>query len=518
MLLRRLVIVLIVLVLITGVPRLVGYARKLAHERRNTPGPTATPEQLATMLSPRLPSYHRDVAPLGGLDEAQLRQSARSANLVIVLMDAARADHFGCYGYPRQTTPNVDWLAAESVVFENYFSVFPQTKPSTTSLFTGLYPSTHLVTHNSVEVPAGLPSLAGALKAAGFRTAMLTSSAVASPRLGIGAGFDTVLQSFPQPDTRKGLEEPGVTDWKGNEQTPEALVGEFERWLASEHSGRFFAYVHFLPPHVPYRAPREVKRLFTDAWEWGEVPSPQVEQSAPIDPADARAWINSYDANLRWSDWGVGEIVRLLSERQMLDDTLLIVLADHGEAFGEHGYTFHTKGVYDELVHAPLVMRLPGRPGLAGRVSGLAQTVDLFPTLCDLFGIGIPKGVQGTSLLPLLTNRTQQVRDYAYATCFGSPASYLVRDQRYALILYGSGTRRALYDLREDPGQTKNLIDRDPARAQKLEAAFRRFASTQRQRPLTLVDDRRAPTEPQSPRLKLSDETKRQLRALGYVE
>ncbi len=393
--------------------------------------------------------------PVGKATREQMRAGAQSANLVICVLDSARADHVGCYGYPRETTPNIDKLAGESVVFRNHFSAYPSTKPSTASLFTGLYPDTHRIIGGKTPDKSAV-TLAQWLKGAGFRTVMFSSNAVASPEVGIGGDFEEV---FVNPAADGGVNGGPITQAAADAwRTPEGLTEAFGKWLSEGGQSRFFAYCHFLQPHTPYDAPEEVKAWFAaqppvkvrqGRFEFPET-RPQYGRDKTIAP---QAWADEYDANLRWADWGVGEVVRLLRERALLDNTLLVVTSDHGEAFGEHGYIYHSHAVYDEFVHIPLVMRFPGKQRLAGEVTALTQTVDLAPTVLDLWQIPYQRErVQGSSLLPLLAGEQVKVRDYAFATCSEPWPSYLVRDTAWSLLLYRGGRLRRAIRPAKRPG------------------------------------------------------------------
>ncbi len=256
-----------------------------------------------------------------------------------------------------------------------------------------------------------------------------------------------------------------------------------------------------------------------NAWQ-GDFEFREVAQKYDWKPLPLHEWVNSYDANLRWADWAVGEVVKALRERDLLQHTLLVVTSDHGEAFGEHGYRRHIYGVYDELVHVPLLVRFPGAERIAGRVGALTQTVDVLPTVLDLFGIAGPEEeMQGRSLLPLVTGEVERVRDYVYATCAGETPSYLVRDHDWALILWEGGKLRALYDLRNDPRQTRNVIEEQPGVAARMVNAFRRFAAGQRLPPLEFVDpEAKRGKLPPAPQVEFTEEQRKELRALGYVE
>lgn len=445
-----------------------------------------------------------------------LRGAAKTANLVICVMDAARADHIGCYGYPRDTTPNIDRLVRESVVFRQHFSQHVTTKPSAGSLFTSQYSDTHLAYGNR-QLLEGTFTLAKGLEAAGFRTVLFSSNPNASPATGIGVDFQ---ETHDQTEVK-----PLVAGWQ-ELTSPAALLTVIASWLKKHGHRRFFAYVHFDPPHQPYLQPQEMTRLFA-----GQRP-PNFRPGDFAFPVDDRRmlatcwhpplpeWINLYDANLRYADWAVGELEKLLRQARVLDNTLFIVTSDHGEAFGEHGYLWHERGVYDELVHIPLLIRLPGGLRPIGSVDALTEAIDLLPTVCDLFEIPYPKEeVQGRSLLPLLAGLRKNAHPYVFSRSDGKPPCYLVRSQCWSLLLWGNGKWRALYDLKADPGQRKNVITQRPEVAKEMLEAFREFALAQRRPPLDFLrPDVKLTPLPEAGEVKLTPEVRRELRALGYLD
>lgn len=460
--------------------------------------------------------------------EKQLRSNAETANIVIVVLDAARVDHTGAYGYPRDTTPNIDRIASDALLFEQHFSQFPHTRSSTASLFTGQYPDTHGIYAFSGDLPA-VPTLSTSLRSAGFETGFFSSWFVASPEMGFGEDFDFV--SAPRHDTawtgngsaQLGGNPVGVRTGQGR-RDPGQMLYELSRWLDERGSSRFFAYIHVLPPHSPLDPPEDFARVFARSrppYLWrGHLPYDEIKHTTERE-GSIREWANLYDANYLYADWAVGALARLLRDKGLLDKTVLIVTADHGEAFGEHGYEGHIEGVYDELVHIPCVIRFPGPGAPVGRVRALTETVDVFPTILDLLGLETPETVQGKSLIPLITGATPAVHDFVFAVAPGTPRSYLIRDLNWALILYRGGKLRALYDLVEDPWQTKNVIDDRPEVAERMADAFKQFAQAQRFPPLDYVDPDWKPSSqqvaPGERTPQMSEETRRQLEALGYV-
>jgi arylsulfatase A-like enzyme len=445
-----------------------------------------------------------------------LRQAAKGKSIVICILDAARADHVGCYGYPRDTTPNIDRIAQESFVFGNHFAQFPETKPSTASLFTGRYPDTHLA-YGPRTIGKDSFTLARGVKAAGYHTALFSANGYASPMWGLGTEFD---ETFYEPDLKKaGIDIPAI--WK-----PEALLELLAPWLRKGTSEPFFLYLHFMPPHDPYLAPPEIKFRYANQTPPGAWESPypfagvELEARKRRRPWSQATFINAYDGNMRYADWAVGEVERLLRETGHADDTILIITSDHGEAFGEHGYRGHTFSAFDESIHIPMIVRMPGLDPPVPRIEGLTETVDLLPTLMDLLGISYPHDhVEGRSLLPLMSGEKSEVNDHVFARAAGQPPSYIVRNHDWLLLLYQGARMRALYDLRNDPRALVNVFDRRPEQAARMIDVFRAFALTQRLPPLDFADPNAPPQKlPQTDEIKMTPEMRRNLKALGYLK
>jgi len=448
-----------------------------------------------TILSDRPVVLSR--APAGGMAGISL---PAEANVIVCVLDAARADHVGCYGYPRDTTPNLDKLARESVVFERHYAEYPQTKASTASLLT----SRHADSHLAVEMrKVGQDSffMQRGLKQAGFTTAYFSSNAWASPSWGFTDGFDTVY-SFNAGGFRGG-DGPAraAPEFHRISREPEELLSAFSRWLDQRDGNRLFAYLHFLPPHHPYNAPEEMQRLFAGSppprYRRGRIPFRGVRNVG-----------------------GPGEHEHLAKLRRtgLLDETVLMVTSDHGESLGEHGYKWHPACPFDEALHIPLFIRFPGgRP--AGRVAALTQTLDLLPTIYELLRIPAPAHlIEGRSLLPLIRGEKTAVHDYLFSRTGGDPACYVVRDLRYSLLLFEGGKLRALYDLKTDPWQRRNMVTREPKQVERMVEAFRHFALTQRAAPLQFVEaSARPPPLPTGQQVKPSEDMKRELKALGYL-
>ena len=441
------------------------------------------------------------------------RKAAEAANIVLIVIDAARADHLGCYGYPRPTTPTIDRLAAHSATFTNHYCQIPMTAASTVSLFTSQFPDTHGIFYQAPPDWQPPFTLAGALSRAGFRTALFSSNPSASPAVGIGREFGEAYHRTKPVD-------------EGGSFSPKSLLIQFDTWLEANRHSRFFAYLHFLPPHTPYDQPDHLTRLFDSpppgyaACDYTPlqcdfpITGPYHQHPYPALPD----WINRYDANLRYADWAIGEVVDKLAAAGLLDTTLLIVTSDHGEAFGEHGYVWHVGAIHDEATHIPLLMKFPGEATPGRRIDALTQTIDLLPTICDLLRIPYPRdAVQGRSLLPLLAGITDTAAPDTITKSIG-PAKYMIRDRDHALLLFREEKPRALYDLRADPAQRTDLIAQRPKEAQRLLHTFRRHAQSQRIPPVDFLDPNAQPIPDPVPHpTDLPPTLRHELQTLGYI-
>jgi arylsulfatase A-like enzyme len=391
-----------------------------------------------------------------------LRQAAGTANVVLVVLDAARADHFGAYGYSRTTTLHTDRLAREGVVFERAFTPAAYTLGAMSSLWTSQHPDRH---HAEVSFSARLPAdrltLAELLTAQGIHTAGFVSNTVAGGLNGFDRGFSEFHEVWQEQGT------------SGADGMARAVVP----WLARNRGRRFFAYVHFREPHSPYDPPAPFDTRFGP-----DGPIPKAARRAPGDAwitdvnqgrralssAERDHLVRLYDGNLAFADEVVGAIRRALETSDLLDRTTVIVTADHGEALLEHGWVGHNVQLYDESIHIPLVVRFPAGRGPAGqRQAALTDLLDVGPTIADLFGVlgrgGSDRRFQGRSLLlalagaggtPVILSRTVWDRP-----------RYARRDARFKFIFDTRSGQEQLFDLAADPGETRNLVASDPLRA-----------------------------------------------------
>jgi len=394
-----------------------------------------------------------------------------SLNLVLVTLDTLRADRLGCYGFRGVQTPNIDSLAADGVVFEQATSTAPMTLPSHASILSGLIPPHHGVRDNGgFFLEEGTVTLAERLGDAGYATGAFVGAWVLDSRWGLSQGFDTYSDHFDL--SKYKIVNLGTVQKKGDEVMDLALD-----WLAGVKDRRFFAWIHLYDPHTPYEPP------------------PPFDERYPGQP---------YLGEIAYTDSVVGRLVAWLRQSGTWDRTLVVLVADHGESLGEHGESTHTFFVYDATQHVPLVVRTPW--GDRGRSHVQASTVDVMPTALELLGLPAPEGIDGRSLAPFVLHPAADADRVAYSETyfprfhFGWQHLRALRNGRYK---YVEAPRPELYDLRADPGETRNLFAPNSETARSLAERLTALAGSGAQ----AAPDRES----------LDPETLQRLAALGYV-
>ena len=423
-----------------------------------------------------------------------VRMGGRVGHVVIIVLDAARPDHFGCYGDGRGITPRIDEFARSAVVFSQAVAPAPYTPTSISSLFCGLLPERHGVRRDNSSFPEELLSMPGVFGGDGYFTLCLTGSPYVTPTFGLGRDFERLLYLRRPEYLEAGT---SAMDLEAAEQGIAAAAA----------SGRpAFIYVHLLPPHWPYLPPEPFDSLHVVDAEAPHRPPWKIRLLLDYgiidsgDPEIANMHLR-YTNNLSYADHVVGRLLEMLRSHGLYDDALVIVTADHGEAFGEHGGLLHRTHVYDEMIRVPLVVRAPGlEPAAVERQVGL---VDIFPTLVELMGLEVEGAVfQGRSFAPLLAGGEAEPAGYYYSRAVGTRLNFSLRGERYKYIYQGG--REFLYDLPADPGETENVIGRRPV-----------LAALLRLRGMLAVA---AEAEGPDSRIQLDPEMERELRDLGYLQ
>jgi arylsulfatase A-like enzyme len=379
--------------------------------------------------------------------DAPLRRS-----VVLVSIDTLRPDHLRCYGYGRPTSPHLDALAAAGTLFERAYAPSSWTLPSHTSMLSGLSPFRHGAVDASVRIPDHVPLVADLLRARGYDTLGVVGNPFVSEHFGFRRGFTRWLER------RKSGTDP--------EAYQVELVAELRRLRPP-----FFAFLHYNSVHHPYAPPPPFNRFAPAGAEGirgarvGRLLHALEKGAPPVTPAEREMMIGLYDGEILAMDDRLGRTLRELS-RAFGDDLLVVVTSDHGEEFLEHGSLMHSRTLYDELLHVPLVLRGGGLP-TGKRVREMVSLMDVAPTLLDWAGAPVPAGLDGRSLLPLVRGTEARGSGLLPLHTRGhdkgvelwglrSPTAKLIVDQRTG--------RREFYLLDEDPGEKRNL-HRDPRSA-----------------------------------------------------
>ena len=425
-------------------------------------------------------------------------------SIVLIVIDSLRVDHVGTYGYPRETTPFIDRLGDEGLVFEEALSQAPWTKPSIASLFTSTYISVHSVLFSN-EIIDGeertdvlntkFQTLAEVLRSGGYATSAFGMKIHLRPPNGFDQGFDGFDMSARQA-------------WKIDRK---AL-----RWLGRNDPDRFFMYLHYNDPHYPYEpAPGYARYGATSARVQidGETKRAFFDGRLELTRRDMDQLVDLYDGEVRYTDDHIRKLIEGIESRGYMN-VLVIVTADHGEEFLDHGGITHGQSLYDELVRVPLVFggsgfaRLfPQRDG--ERMPETVQLIDLMPTILDIAGLPPPPGLQGRSLTPLLAGEPHASRA-AFSERIGADENMFwstVREGRWKLIRDLNDGRTLLFDLLDDPGE-KEPLDGIPDIVARLAASIDSWSAANRH-----LHDLFAPhtTRPLDP------ETEERLKSLGYV-
>lgn len=401
-----------------------------------------------------------------------------SPNVLLISVDTLRADQMGVYGYERPTTPRIDAFARDALVFDRAYTPASHTLPAHASLFTGLYPDSHAVLRAEDTLGPQVVTLAEVLAGEGYASAGFANGGFLGPRHGLQRGFDVW-------DFRHDIEpaRPGGERGVGRNAADTNRV--VLSWIERQREPPFFVFVHYFDPHSDWRdEPYEAPSRFRDG-----LVHPRPERYRPgegrygasrhllrlnragraLRPADREYVRSLYDAGVSYTDHHVGDLLDALRQRKLLDDTLVVLVSDHGEEFHEHGRFLHEQ-VYEELVRVPLIVRFPdavrrGRPLHGTRTGAVVGLIDVAPTILATVAAPIPPGVQGRDLHPLLEAPVGGGRTYARNW---RGTQYGVIDGPWKLVEHADGGGVALYDLRADPGETRNLADRHPDRALRL--------------------------------------------------
>jgi len=402
--------------------------------------------------------------------------------VVFISLDTARVDHFGCYGHPFDTSPNVDKVAGQGVQFQRCYASDVPTPPEYTAIFSG-----RLGIHTGIfgfegqgAYHPGPPMLQEILARAGWRTGAISNLFYTCPWLMRG------WQDITPPGLRfQGGTAPEVTD--------EAI-----RWLKNHGENDLFLFVHYWEPHQPYvKAPENHRKLFPTNSYKRIAPDMRFINTNPImktfyeyyhakgegDPKmPSEEVLARYDSQIHFADQEVGRLVDYLDQSGLGDEALLIVTSDHGEAFGEYGFIDHYT-CYESISHVPLILRLPGKFPAGSSVDGFIYGADLMPTILDLAGVDIPSAIDGESFLPAILEGKSTPRDFIVTDCNALVTQRMMVRNQWALVHTihpGPQTHIKPYELFDLKGDLESdLSGEHPKKLQEMQAELAGWLAAQ---------------------------------------
>ena len=365
-------------------------------------------------------------------------EACKDCNVILISFDALRADHLGVYGYEKNTSPNIDAFSEDSLVFENCISQAPWTLPSHVSMLTGEYPSHHGAMKATSELGNSTITIADILHDKGYKTVAFT-----------GGGFTSKKYNYHTFDI--------FNDTKTTNNSME--IQNVINWVDSNSKGKFFLFWHTFSTHAPY-APSKQFDVFSDKNYNGMLNSLNSsalqkilkESINNLTQEDIDYMISKYDGGILEADYNFGELIKELKEKNILDKTIIIVVSDHGESFAEREEQKRIGHVilYKEVMHVPLIVRIPGVPG--NKMQGTVELIDIMPTVLSILNMQVPDSVDGKSLFSAST------ADFAYSeNSYHEERSSLIY-KNYHLIHDKNNNTFEFYNLNNDPEERNNLF------------------------------------------------------------
>jgi choline-sulfatase len=400
-------------------------------------------------------------------------------NVILITIDTTRADRMGFLGSARGLTPNLDALSKQGIVFTRAYSQVPLTSPSHVTILSGTYPQFNHVNDFGMPLAKSIPYLPQVLHDHGYKTAAFVGSVILDPKSGAVPGFDRGFDTYAADFSAT---KPGSDRYQTLEHRGASVVSEALAWLKDNSRGPTFMWIHLFDPHAPYDPPEPFKTRYAS------------------DP---------YDGEIAYADSVLGNLFDTLKKRGLFDTAVIAVMADHGEAFGEHGERTHGIFLYDETIHVPLLFKMPAEKSAGKRVETRARLVDVAPTILATLGIPPPKTMQGESLLPLIKPATASKvadrnayseTDYPYRD-FGWSSLRSLRTDKYLAV---EAPKKELYDQTADPLATHDISSTAPAITQTLIANLDQFR-------------KKTATSANASEVAASPQLQHRLAALGYV-
>lgn len=456
------------------------------------------------------------------------KSARRDFNVLLVIFDACRPDHLGCYGYARETSPNVDGIASKGVLFADATAQATWTKPAIASLLTSNYVSVHMADGDEVRLNDAFLTLPEILAENGYTTAFIFANGNAG-YYNLSQGFHERIAIWTPDEFKAGLEDQSKhVVWHHAEH----LTAEAIRWLEDNQNKNFFLYLHYLEPHAPYDPPEPFYSMFSGDLP-GDVEGTMVglqRVKKEGDPQQLEKMKAFYDGTISFTDYWLGKVLGELRRLGLNNRTIIVFTSDHGEAFMEHGLMQHRGEVYQEQIKVPFIFELPagyGREDVV--VHKPVMHIDIAPTILDLLGLPPASGFQGRSLAPFIVNSLRPFyalrrwlfpRNRTIVSEKLEASSKMIRVGRWKLIV--DEQRERMFDLHGDKLESDNKYEEEdlfPAfpelgiggKRAMLKKALKEW-EMQVSQARALLGNLELEVE------QLNDDRKRELRAMGYLD
>ncbi len=426
---------------------------------------------------------------------------AQRPNVLFILIDALRADHLGCYGYQLPVSPFIDSIARQNIMFSQTIAQASYTTASTPSFFTSMYPSVTLVYNRDVILNEKFITLAETLKNYGYITAAFAPNPSLKSRFNFGQGFDLYddkIIGFWEEVPYKKFE------------TAKKINARALRWLKKQLDTPYFLYLHYRDVHGPYVPPPEYKKLFYE--QGGEIRKLTEKDYEAMnkyirledDNQDLNYYLAQYDAEIKYSDDQIQYLINELKNLGAYENTLVIITADHGEEFLDHGDWNHGQGLYEELIHVPLIIKMPEGRIISNKINAQIGLIDLYPTILDVLGLTPYNKLQGKSLIPLIKGESP-TNSPVFSEAKGGFVS--IRKDGWKLIYNKISQEYLLFNLNADPKELHNLAQVEPQKLKKLSNLIQEYFKNNQKFLLGGQTDKPV----------LDEDTKNKLKALGYI-
>jgi len=407
-------------------------------------------------------------------------------NVVLILVDALRADYLGCYGHRTPTSPTLDTLAREGTLCEQVYAQRSITWPSVTSIMSSQYPATHGVRRNGEDMSPDLVTLASVLRKKGYRTAAFVANMLTSCHPGFQDFTATPVEI-------------------GNCERDDYVTQQTLNWLSRNGHERFFVYLHYMAPHKPYLPPKDYETQFDPDYQgWVDGREETLDRitldKVDLTPRDVRHIQSLYEACVRYTDDRIAEVIEWLDQNGFAHNTLLVVVADHGEElFERNHYFYHGCSMYDSCLRVPLIFRWLGKIPEGVRLSRVRETIDLAPTVLNLLNVPVPDSFEGSPFTKSLIQGWDEegtLGGRSFAEWQDKMAT--VRTERWRYVWNPSDIRpdgepyatvqderregyyiptAALYDRVKEATESTNLLDSNPKEASRLHAMIGEWTS-----------------------------------------